>query len=198
VPRAKLRTPELRERVVDVAMATLAEHGAAGFTARRIADGALTSVAAVYELFGDKRGLVREVFFEGFRRLGREFDRASPTDDPRADVEQLVRVIRRFAQENPLLVEVMFSRPFADFDPGREEARAGAYVRDVVVSRVRRCVEAGVMAGDSDDVAHVVVALAQGLATQESAGWLGSSRESIDRRWEVAFAALLDGFRPAE
>jgi hypothetical protein len=39
----------------------------------------------------------------------------------------------------------------------------------------------------------VLLALAQGLAAQESAGWLGSSRESRDRRWELAVAAVLDG-----
>jgi hypothetical protein len=39
-----------------------------------------TSVPAVYELFGDKAGLVREIFFEGFRRLGAQCSgRAGPT-----------------------------------------------------------------------------------------------------------------------
>ena len=44
-----------------------------------------TSTAAVYELFGDKAGLVRELFFEGFRRLDAAFSGLSPSADPRAD-----------------------------------------------------------------------------------------------------------------
>ena len=48
--------------------------GIAGFTTRRVAQEAETSTPAVYELFGDKAGLVREVFFEGFRLLRRRFD----------------------------------------------------------------------------------------------------------------------------
>jgi AcrR family transcriptional regulator len=67
--RRKLRTPELRDRVLDVAMVVLANEGAAGLTTRRIAQEAATSIPAVYELFGDKTGLVRELFFQGFDGL---------------------------------------------------------------------------------------------------------------------------------
>ena len=69
MPRAKQRTPELRDRVLLHAVDLLARDGVAGFTARRIAREAATSIPAVYELFGDKAGLLREVFFEGFRLL---------------------------------------------------------------------------------------------------------------------------------
>jgi AcrR family transcriptional regulator len=197
VPRAKQRTPELRARLLDVAVATLATHGVSGFTTRRIAEGAATSVPAVYELFGDKAGLVREVFFEGFRRLDRAFEAFAEGDDPRDDLERVAAVFRAFVQDNALLFEVMFSRPFADFDPGPDELRAGTRVREFVVRQVQRCIDAGELAGDATDIAHVLVALAQGLAAQEAAGWLGRSRASVDRRWAVAFTALFDGFRPA-
>ena len=72
MPRAKQRTPELRDRLLEVAIATLAEEGIARFTTRRVAERAGTSVPAVYELFDDKAGLVRAMFFEGFRLLGAE------------------------------------------------------------------------------------------------------------------------------
>ncbi len=69
MPRVKQRTPELREHVLDVAIAMLAADGVTGFTTRRLAQRAQTSTPAVYELFGDKAGLLREVFFAGFRLL---------------------------------------------------------------------------------------------------------------------------------
>jgi hypothetical protein len=43
----------------------------------------------------------------------------------------------------------------------------------------------------------VLLALAQGLAAQETAGWLGTSKASIDRRWKLAFDATLDGLAAA-
>jgi AcrR family transcriptional regulator len=71
VPRAKQRTPALRDHVLQVAVELLATSGVAGFTTRRVARVARTSTPAVYELFGDKAGLVRGVFFVGFRLLRR-------------------------------------------------------------------------------------------------------------------------------
>jgi AcrR family transcriptional regulator len=196
VPRPKERTPELRDHVLRTAVATLAAEGVAGFTARRVAEGAETSVPAVYELFGDKAGLVREVFFEGFRQLSRTFRDLAPTDDPRADIVRTVDAFRAFVRANPELAQVMFSRPFTDFDPGPNELRGSGSVREHIVGQVRRCLAAGVFAGDETDIAHVLLAMAQGLCLQETGGWLGTTRASRDRRWALALRATLDGLAP--
>ena len=182
--------------MLHVAIAMLDEHGVSGFTARNVAQGAETSVPAVYELFGDKAGLVREMFFEGFVQLRRRFDAPPQSDDPRADLLAVVDAYRSFVRGNPVLAAVMFSRPFADFDPGPAEIRKTGSVRRIVVERVRRCTDAGVLAGDETDIAHALLALAQGLAAQENAGWLGSSKASVDRRWSLAFEALIAGLGP--
>jgi AcrR family transcriptional regulator len=197
VPRAKQRTQELRDHVLQVAVALLADEGIAGLTTRRVAQEAATSTPAVYELFGDKAGLVREVFFEGFRLLRRRFDRIEVSSDPHADLARVIRVFRAFVRENGVLAEVMFSRPFADFDPGPAELSAGSAVRDFIVARVRRCIDAGILRGDETDIAHALVALAQGLAAQEAAGWLGTSKASVDRRWDLAVDAVLGGLSSA-
>jgi AcrR family transcriptional regulator len=183
--------------VLDVAIATLASEGVTGFTTRRVAQEAETSTPAVYELFGDKAGLVREVFFEGFRVLRRRFDRLEDSGDPRLNIIRAIEVFRQFVRENPVLADVMFSRPFADFDPGPSELKAGSAVREFIVERVQRCIAAGVIGGNGTDIAHVLLALAQGLAAQETAGWLGTSKASIDRRWALAVRAVLDGLSPA-
>jgi AcrR family transcriptional regulator len=193
VPRPKQRTPELRDRVLAVALSTLAGDGVAGLTARRVAAGAATSVPAVYELFGDKAGLVREVYFEGFRRLRARLAAVPATGSPLGDLIAMGQAFRAFATGEPVLAEVMFARPFADFDPGPAELAATGGTREHIVGLVRRGVDAGMIAGDPVDIAHVLLALAQGLAAQENAGWLGSSAASADRRWAVAFEAVLAG-----
>jgi AcrR family transcriptional regulator len=193
VPRAKQRTPELRDRVLQVAVATLTAEGAEGFTTRRVADRARTSTPAVYELFGDKAGLVREVFFEGFRLLGERFGALNETGDPRRDLIDVTRAFRGFVRDHPVLGQLMFARPFADFDPGPAEREAGRVTREFVVTRVRRCIDAGLISGDETDMAHVLLALCQGLSAQEAAGWLGRSRAAADRRWDLAVRALLAG-----
>lgn len=194
MPRAKQRTPELRDHLLRVALDVLARDGVVGFTTRRVASEADTSPPAVYELFGDKAGLVREVFFEGFRRLRDRLEAVPVTDDPRADLVAQSVAIRAFVADAPVLADVMFSRPFADFDPTPDESEAGAGVRRLIVRTVRRGVEAGALHGDPIDIAHGLMALALGLASAEQAGRLGSTRASRTRRWTTAIDALLRGY----
>lgn len=193
MPRPKQRTPELRDRLLQVAVGMLESDGVAEFTTRRVAAGAATSTPAVYELFGDKAGLVREVFFEGFRLLRLYLDRVPATDDPRSDLVALAGAYRRFARDNPVLLDVMFSRPFADFDPAPAEAEAGRAVRELVVGHVQRAIDAGVLAGDATDNAHVLLAITLGLADAENASRLGTSTASVDRRWALGIESALDG-----
>jgi AcrR family transcriptional regulator len=179
--------------VLSAAVDLLAREGAAGFTTRSIAREAETSTPAVYELFGDKGGLVREIFFEGFRQLRHELQALAETDDPRHDLRQLVETYRRFVIDNPMLAQVMFSRPFTAFEPGPSELLAGGFVQTFVMDRIRRCIDADMSDGEATDVAHVLVALVQGLAAAESAHRLGTSQESIERRWALAIEVVLDG-----
>ncbi|OBF18464.1 TetR/AcrR family transcriptional regulator [Mycobacterium sp. ACS4331] len=195
--RPKQRTPQLRDRVLATAVDVLSHDGVSGFTTRRVAERAGTSVPAIYELFTDKAGLVKAVYFEGFRRLGRALALIPATDSPLTDLEQLIPVFRRFCLEHPALARVMFSRPLQDFDPTPDDIGTGQpTVREVLLAKVRRCVETGALHGDPVDIAHVLLALAQGLAVQEGGRWLGGSEESVNRRWRVGVQALLRGFAP--
>jgi AcrR family transcriptional regulator len=193
MPRTKQRTPELRDRLVGAALDLLAENGAAGLTARSLAGRAETSPPAVYELFGDKGGVVRALYFEGFRRLADALSALRETDDPVADLWALAAAYRSFVRNNRDLAEVMFSRPFTDFAPGPEELTATSSVRILVVDRVRRCIDARRLHGEETDIAHVLVSLVQGLAFAEAAGRLGTSTESVERRWRLGVAAVLNG-----
>ena len=195
MPRVKQRTPELRDRVVDVAVSTLCEDGISGFTTRRVAERAGTSVPAVYELFSDKDGLLRAVFFEGFRRLGGELVAIPETSDELGDLRGVIPVFRRFCLDYPPLARVMFSRPFQDLDPDPEQLAAAPTVRQILVGKVQRCIRAGLLAGDPVDISHVLLALAQGLAVQEAGRWLGKSADSVNRRWDVGVQAVLAGFQ---
>ena len=42
-------------------------------------------------------------------------------------------------------------------------------------------------------MAHVLVALIQGMAFAEAAGRLGTSTESVERRWRLAVGSVLNG-----
>ncbi|HZV73578.1 MAG TPA: TetR/AcrR family transcriptional regulator [Conexibacter sp.] len=194
MPKPKQRTPELGERVLAAALRIIARDGVAALTARALAEEAGTSPPAVYELFGDKTGVVRAMFFSGFEQLGAALAQLAAGEDPVEDLVALAQRYRGFIVAHPALAAVMFSRPFASFDPAPEEAAAGAAVREQIVGAVRRAIGAGRLRGDPTDVAHACVALVHGLAAAESARRLGSSPAAVERRWDVAVRALLRGF----
>jgi AcrR family transcriptional regulator len=193
MPRVKQRTEALRERGVASALAVLAEEGVAGLTTRTVARRADASVPAIYEVFGDKAGIVRAVFFQGFRMLGDDLAALPPAADPRAGLVALAEAFRRFVVANPVLAQVMFSRPFADFDPTEEDDRAGVKVRRIFVQHIRAAVDAGLFSGNPTDIAHVIFAFVEGMAAAESARRLGSSKQSVDRRWRLGLTALIAG-----
>jgi AcrR family transcriptional regulator len=194
MPKPKQRTPELGEQVLAAALRIIGRDGVTALTARRLAEEAGTSPPAVYELFGDKTGVVRAMFFAGFEQLGAALTQAPEGDDPVEDLVALAQTYRGFILAHPALAAVMFSRPFASFDPAPEETAAGAVVRERIVAAVRRAVVAGRLRGDPTDVAHACVALVHGLAAAESARRLGGSPAAVERRWDVAVRALLRGF----
>ena len=193
MPRAKQRTPELRDHLLEVAITTLSEEGIARFTTRRVAERAGTSVPAVYELSTTRPAWCG-------RCSSRDSDYSAPSSRKcrRRTIRWATwsgwcRCSGCSAGRTPKLAQVMFSRPFADFEPGAEELAAGASVREVFVGRIQRCIGAGLLSGDPTDIAHVLLALAQGLAVQEAGRWLGSG-PSIERRWKLGVSSLLNGF----
>jgi AcrR family transcriptional regulator len=196
MPRTKQRTPELKERLLRSAIARLETDGLPGLTVRRVAGDARTSAPALYELFGDRAGLVGAIFDEGFRRLAERLAKSPETADPVADLRSCIAAFRAFVLANPALAEVMFSRPFTDFDPGPDELAGARATRELIVTRVERCVGAGRLAGDPIDISHVLFALARGLAAQEASGLLGAGAATRERRWSLSLDAVLAGLAP--
>ena len=150
----------------------------------------------MYELFGDKAGLVREVFFGGFRRLDRHLPSSRSPADPRADLEATFVAFRRFVLANPVLAQVMFSRPSPTSTRGPTSWRQAWRPGGSWSAGSRRGIEAGLIEGDETDIAHVLLALAQGLAAQESAGWLGTSPASGIVAGRSRSAPPSTGWRP--
>lgn len=198
MPRLKERTPELREHILTTAEVTLARAGVEGFTTKRIATDAATSVPAIYELFGDKNGVLRELFFVGFGKLAVAMSAVPTSNDPRADVVALAKAFRSFSLAHPTLSQLMYSRPFASFTPAAEDLAVADSSRRVIVRAVRRCIDAGIVRGEAVDASHVLLVLVQGLVTQEAAGWLGKSKTSCDRRWDLALAMFFSTPASAE
>jgi AcrR family transcriptional regulator len=194
MPRRKQRTPELAEQVLQAALGLLGSEGLDALTARRLAGEANTSPAAIYELFADKAGVVRAIFFSGFERLAEHLGEPEPGAQGLDELALLARRYRSFMLAHPAWSAVMFSRPFASFDPAPNERAAGAAVRERILAAVRAAVAGRELRGDPVDIGHAYVALIHGLAAAEISHRLGSSDAALQLRWDVSVRALLRGF----
>lgn len=188
-----MRTDELRQAILRSAVGVLERGGPPALTARDVATAAGTSTAALYELFGGKAGLVRAVFYRGFRLLLDRLASVPTSDDPRADLVAVLAASRAFASDHPVLFDVMYTRPFAEFEPDADDRRTAGAVYRLVVDRVERWLAAAGSDRDPVDAAHALVATGRGLSAAELAGLLGTSRASRERRWHLTIDALLDG-----
>jgi len=188
-----LRTAEMRSDIVDAAVALLGAEGPAALTTRRTASAAGTSPAALAELFGGKPGLIAAMFDVGFEQLDRDLGNVASLDDP---VDHLVAIggaYRVFAAAQPDLFDVMFSRPFIEFAPRQADLAVAKSIYDTFTGRFAALLDQPQRAKVVVDAATGYVALLQGLAAQERAGFLGSRPVSANRRWEAAVRIYLYG-----
>ena len=126
MPRAKQRTPELRDRVLDVAITTLGEEGIARFTTRRVAERAARRCPRCTSCSTTRPAWCGRCSSRASGCWAASWPRSRRRTIALADLERLVPVFRLFCRAYPKLAQVMFSRPFADFEPGPDELAAGA------------------------------------------------------------------------
>jgi AcrR family transcriptional regulator len=184
---------ELRRDLVDAGGRLLAEEGPSALSTRRVAQQVGVSTMAVYNLFGDKAGLVREMFVAGFERLAKAFAAVPPTGDAVADLLAFGRAYRESALANPHLYELMFGRPVPEFQPDAGTAALIQPTFDALVAAVARCMAEGAFAAaEPYDVAVRLNGLAHGLCSLELRGALGDHDEAR-RHWDGAFDTMVRG-----
>ncbi len=193
--RPRTHDDKLRLRLLDEGGRLLATEGPSALTVRRLAERSETSASAIYSLFGDKWGLVEEMFREGFRRFAGRIAALERTDDPLADLIALGAAFRANARANPHLYDLMFGRPFPQFVPGEETQVMAMGTFGALVEALGRCVEAGQLRGDPLALATIFYSLIHGLTSLELLGWLGPP-ERADAAWERAELAMFRGLMP--
>ena len=125
----------LREALVEAAMALIGEKGPAGFTIAEAARLAGVSSAAPYRHFRDADALLAEVALRGFERFAAALAAAwsDGRPDPLRAFEALGRAYLRFAHDEPAYYAAMFETRIAfDAHPGLLAAgdRAFAILRE--------------------------------------------------------------------
>jgi AcrR family transcriptional regulator len=109
---------DLRNALIDEALAILAESGSGAITLRELARRLGVTHTAPYAHFSDKRTLLEAVTNEGFDRLTRLLTQAGASErDPNRRLVSKGLAYLHFARENPNLYRLMFVDPEPADDP---------------------------------------------------------------------------------
>lgn len=191
--RRLLRTPELASRFVSVTVLMLNDHGPEALTTRSVAEAAGSSLAALNDLFGSKAGLLDAVALHGFSQLLEAFDATSTAGGPRESIIELSGAHRRFGAQRPELMAHMYSRPFASFNPDDDDLEIARAIRRHFTNCIAALLGRDRSSAAVFDTAVGLVALLEGLTSQQRAGTLGSTARTTNRRWSSAIETYLDG-----
>jgi AcrR family transcriptional regulator len=179
---------ELTRRLLDRAGELLLEHGSEGLSLRKLAAEVGTSTMSVYTRFGGKPQLLAAMHREGFDRLGRALTEVPADGDPLAALAQVGLAYRRAALASPSLYGLMFGPPPPGLEISEADAAAAGSTYLPLVEAVRRCVDAGLLHGNPEDIALHLGAVAHGMVSLELAGRLPEGTDA-----DEAYARALTG-----
>ena len=176
MPRAALTADEIdafRDELVDAATRRFAAHGFGGVTLRGLAGDLGCSPMTPYRYFRDKAEIFTAVRVAAFGRFadGQEVAAAS-TDDALARLTALADAYLEFARDDPDGYRLMFelTQPTDGSTPelDAQAVRAWQPLRETASA----VIDAGILAGDPDVLAHVVWAALHGAVALHLAGRL--------------------------
>jgi AcrR family transcriptional regulator len=172
-PRRPYHHANLKQELLDAAVALIAEAGPQAFTLREVARRAGVSHNAPYRHFQDKDDLLAAVAAQGFDGLTAAMTEAMA--EGRTAVERLSLAGRgyvRFALRSPQHILVMFETPVPD-QPRPEHVAAGQRAFQVLLDAISAVqAEGGLPGGDPRGFAIAAWAAVHGLAKLGMSGRL--------------------------
>ena len=154
----------LRGRLLEQAGQLVSGGGPDALSLRRLAAHADTSTTAVYSLFGNKDGLLRELFREAADRFAARLAKLSPSGDPVDDLLRMALLYRQYALANPRLYATILAGPVA------EEGVATALCEPLCAMVLRAQAEGGFGTAPAEHIALSCWATAHGLVSLELTG----------------------------
>jgi len=196
--RAALTENEIasfREQICDAATRLFVEHGYAGVTLRGISAEVGCSPMTPYRYFADKEAIFTAVRAAAFTRFADALRSARSGIDAEHQLAAMGSAYVRFALDEPHAYRIMFELDQApehdDPDLRAGEGSAWSQLRKTVV----RCIDAGIVEGDADHLAHYYWAALHGVVSLHLAGKLQLGL-SLDELVSPLLRAVVDGTRP--
>lgn len=181
--------------LVDAAGALLVAEGPVALTVRRISTAAGVSTMSLYDRFGDKNGVVDEVFIQGFESLTAAIHRAKDDiDDPLEALAAGLRAYRNWALANRTHCTIMFAQAVPEYEPSLAAMTVASEAFATLVAGVTTAMHSGALARRlPHDVAACLWAAVHGHVVLELDGASEKVGVTSDH-FELTITTLLRGF----
>ncbi|MGD1897879.1 MAG: TetR/AcrR family transcriptional regulator [Phormidesmis sp.] len=153
----------LRQGVLDDASNLLMKEGPAALSMRRIAKLVGCSTMTLYTLFGNKQGVVDQLYLRGFELLRQALESVPHTGAPLDYVWALCYAYRQFAMDNSSYYAIMFANPVPEYTPPEASRQTGEKGFILLVQAVQGCrVVSPITQAESWDIARMIWATLHG------------------------------------
>jgi AcrR family transcriptional regulator len=180
--RSSYHHGDLRNALIDAALAQISVVGARALSLREVARAAGVSHTASYRHFPSKESLLAAIAEQGFVMLGDAVGTAvqAHPDDPLAALQASGIAYVEFGVQYPHHLQIMFGGVIGDHadHPGLKQAAEGAYER--LREAVRNAQKSGfIRTGDERIIALASWAQVHGLALLIAGGQIASNRGAL-------------------
>jgi AcrR family transcriptional regulator len=155
------------------------------------------STQMVYTLFGGKRGLLKALHREGFRRMGARAELPDSMDDCLHAFLELAQCFRRFALDEPNLYAAMFGLNSQSFRPREASCERDTRAYRLLERVVDAAAEQGLIHADGPRrITDTLWGVIHGTIAMEVAGYHADeqrARRSFDFACRAAFSGVRDG-----
>ena len=157
-------TENLRHNVVEAAAFILQEYGPEAVTIRRVAEKMECSTKIIYNLFGSKEGLAKQLFLEGCKSLAKTFGSVPEQANLEQYLHDLGQAYWNFSQSHTSYYMLMFGGAFSEFKPEEESLQATITALQQVIIVITKAIGQGLISEkDPLLVVHVVWASLHGV-----------------------------------
>jgi AcrR family transcriptional regulator len=195
-PLSTSQIEDFRDRLIEVAERLFAEHGPGAVSMRQLAAELGVSPMTPYRYFRDKDEILAAARASGFDRFAVALETAyAASDEPIARARNVGEAYLNFALAHPAAYRLMFDLAQPTETNYPDLVRAASRARATMTHYTQGLLDAGLIAGELEVIAHVFWAGIHGLVVLKL-GDLISPNVKFDRLWSEMWRALSIGFAP--
>lgn len=193
----ELHQQELRKGILDDTSDLLMREGTTALSMRRIAQLVGCSTTVLYTMFGNKQGLIEELYLRGFDMLRQALEAAPRSDHPQDYIYALCHAYRDFALTHSTYYAIMFLKIMPEYTPSKANLQLGEKSLQLVVEAVQDCIAPrSVTADEAWEISRIIWATVHGHVGLELAGHFGYPDVSPQQMLERALKAIIEQLLP--